>query len=453
MKKKLVISLALFLVFCLSVLGYAGDCSEKGGGKMGSKILEEITLAGSRQGQSVGFVDVDGDGTADKIVGAPYATSELNLGAVLAYKGDGLGGFSSCPLVLNGDDNYGFSFVNVRDVDGDGKDDFAVGAIHGDGPDVSLSGSVTVFSGGRNWNYDEGLGKIIVKLSGEGPMDKFGFSIAAGDLNDDGIGDLIVGAPFNTNDPKFYQGGAVYFYFGPDFADKVALYASSANKGLGWSEATGDINGDNILDLCISASGKVLCYYGSQDFQPSIDAPDVVITSSSAGFGKAFTVIGDLDEDGFGEIVIGAPNAVIDGKRDAGSAYIIRGGEGKRTVNLNAPSSDLIVRIDGADVFNRFGSSITSIGDEKIDFVVGAPMVDVGLNKLSGKVYLFKGMEISGAATLVNAVTFEGVTRDQGYGASLASEKGWLLIGAPRTGSDTGAVDIVDLTASQIVSE
>ena len=75
-------------------------------------------------------------------------------------------------------------------------------------------------------------------------------------MNGDRTGDLIVGAPFNTNDPKFYQGGAVYIYFGPDFTDKVALYASSSNKGLGWSEVTGDINGDNILDLCISASGK-----------------------------------------------------------------------------------------------------------------------------------------------------------------------------------------------------
>jgi hypothetical protein len=63
MKKKLVISLSLFLVFCLSAFGYADDCSEKGGGKSGTKILEGITLAGSKQGQSVGFVDIDGDGT------------------------------------------------------------------------------------------------------------------------------------------------------------------------------------------------------------------------------------------------------------------------------------------------------------------------------------------------------------------------------------------------------
>jgi hypothetical protein len=158
-------------------------------------------------------------------------------------------------LVLNGDDNYGFSFVNVRDVDGDAKDDFAVGAIHGDGPDVSLSGSVTVFSGGRNWNYDEGLGKIVAKLSGEGPMDKFGLSIAAGDLNDDGIGDLIVGAPFNTHDPKFYQGGAVYIYFGLTSSIRLPFTRPHRTKAR-LERDGGRYNGDNIPDLCISPAAR-----------------------------------------------------------------------------------------------------------------------------------------------------------------------------------------------------
>jgi len=441
---KRIIFCTFILSFCVISSGYTDNS--------GNKILKGFTLTGSRQGQSVGFVDVDGDGIADKILGAPYASSSSNTGAVLAYKGSADGGFSMSPfMIMKGDDNYGFTFVNLGDVDRDGKEDFAVGAINGDGADVSLSGSVTIYKGGRNSNYDEGRGKIIAKLSGEGPMDKFGISISAGDLNGDGMKDLIVGAPFNTNDPAIYQGGAVYVYFAPDFINKAALYASSVSKGLGWSAATGDINGDNISDLCISAGGKVLCYYGAQDFNPSIDSPDVTIKSASSGFGKSIAVTEDLN------IVIGAPNAVVNGTRDRGSIYVVKGGSGKRTVNVDTPSADLIVRIDGGALFDRFGASIAVVGNiengQNNGFAVGAPMNDLdSFRHLSGKVYFFKGEDISSSSTLSNSTVFEGAARDQGYGTSLAgSEHGELLIGAPRTEMDTGWVSMVDISTGQVV--
>lgn len=446
---KQIVSIAFLVLFCISASGYADNS--------GNEVLKGVKLSGSRQGQSVGFVDVDGDGIADKIVGAPYAALFSSTGAVLMYKGDAQGGFSCSPsMLLAGDDNYGFSFVNLGDVDADGNEDFAVGAINGNGSDVSLSGNVTVYKGGRNRSRYGACGKVIAKLSGEGPMDKFGVSLSAGDLNGDGVKDLIVGAPFNTIDAALYQGGAVYVYFAPDFTNKVALRASSLTKGLGWSAVTGDINGDHISDLCISASGKVLCYYSTQDFNPLIDAPDVMITSASSGFGKSIAVIGDLTGDDFGEIVIGAPNAVINGNRDTGSIYIVKGGAGKRTVNVDTPSPDLIVRIDGAALFDRFGFSLAAVGnidgDQRTDFAVGAPMSDANAFALAGKVYLFKGADISGSATLSNSTVFEGFTGDQGYGTSLgASKNGWLLIGAPRTNSDTGYVSMVDPSTGQIV--
>src|SRR4030042_4309303 len=230
--KRQIVSIAFFVLFCISASGYADNS--------GNEVLKGVKLSGSKQGQSGGFVDVDGDGVDDKIVGAPYAACPSRTGTVLIYRGDAQGGFSSSPsMLLAGDNNYGFSFVNLGDVDSDSKEDFAVGAINGNGPDVSLSGSVTVYKGGA-------CGKGIAKLFGEGPMDKFGVSLSAGDLNGDGEKDLIVGAPFNTNDPAIYQGGVVYVYFAPDFTSKVALHASSLNKGLGWSAAVGDINGDHI---------------------------------------------------------------------------------------------------------------------------------------------------------------------------------------------------------------
>jgi FG-GAP repeat protein/VCBS repeat protein len=446
-KEQILICLLLFIISLL-----APGCSKSA--KSGNGAQATLNLASSKQGQSIGFVDVDGDGILDKVVGAPYSsTTESQTGSVLVYRGTATG-FSTIPdMVLTGDDNLGYSFVNVGDVDGDGKPDFAISAIHGDGADVSLSGSVTIYKGGSN-------GQVIKKLWGDGPMDKFGVSVAVGDLNGDGKPDIIVGAPFNTNDPALYQSGSVNVFFGPDFTVGVKLYASSANKGLGWAVSAGDVNGDGTDDLIISASGKVLVFFGGNPFAPAINAPDITITGAASGFGKSIAVIGDVDGDGKKELAIGAPNAVINNNRDTGSVYVVKG-SAAGTVNVDAatPPASLLVRIDGEGPFNRFGSSLASLGDfdadGKPDFAAGAPMADVTtateVNILSGKVYVFKGKDIAPSTTIANASVFPGKVKDQGYGTSLAANNGKLLIGGPRSEADAGSVNIVDLATGQTV--
>jgi len=446
----------IFLVVAVAALGLAAlGCSSNSSGVSG----QSLSLVGSKQGQAVGFANVDGDGIEDKLVGAPYAASASATGAALVYAGKA-SGYSSTntALLQGGNDNFGYSFVNLGDVDGDGKADFAISAIHGSGDDASdasLSGSVTIYKGGGN-------GQIIKKISGDGPMDKFGYALAAGDVNGDGKPELIVSAPFNTNDPALYQSGAVYVYFAPDFTTRVALYASTTNKALGLGVAAGDVNGDGISDLLMSASGKVLVYFGGTTFAPAINSPNISLTSASSGFGKTIAVIGDLDGDTTGEISIGAPNAVINNFRDTGSVYIVKG-SATGTVNLDAatPPASLTVRIDGAGLFNRFGASIAAMGDvdgdAKPDFAIGAPMADVttssGQNILSGKVYLFKGKDITSTTTTTNSTVFEGLVKNQQFGTSLArSTSGKLLIGGPRSNMDTGGVMMVDPATGQEVA-
>jgi hypothetical protein len=438
MNKRLLLS--LLLIIGLSIFGCKSSNNDS------SRNTATLDLAGSKQGQAVGFADVDGDGIGDKIVGAPYAATSTNVGAVLVYKGNA-SGYSSVPnQVLLGDDNLGYSIVSLEDVDGDGKAEFAVGAIHGIGDDVSLSGSVTIYKGG-------GSGQIVKRLSGEGSMDKFGYSLAAGDLNGDSRPDLAVGAPFNTNDPALYQSGAVYVYFGPDYDAPVALYATSANKGIALAVASGDVNSDGVSDLLVSASGKVLVYFGGASFAPLVNAPDITITGSASGFGSAIAVIGD-------QIAIGAPKAVINNNRDTGSVYIVSGAStGTVNVGASTPPPGLIVRIDGEGPFNRFGSAIAHMGDVdadgKQDFAVGAPMADVttsaGQNILSGKVYLFKGKDIGASATIASAAAFEGAIKNQAYGTALAAGNGRLLIGAPRSNANTGGADMVDPSTGHAV--
>jgi hypothetical protein len=433
----------------LSLLGGPIPCSIAG------KSRNNMPLAGSRQGQSVGFVDVDGDGIDDKIVGAPYASIASRQGAVLVYKGTGDGGFSRTPTaILTGDDNYGISFVNLGDVNSDGQEDFAVGALNGGG---DLSGSVTIYRGGQSWSAGKGKGKVIAQLAGEDPLDKFGIFATAGDLNNDGLQDLIVGAPYHTEDPALYQAGAVYVLFAPDFTEQASLYATAQNKGLGWSAAAGDINGDALADLCISASGKVLCYYGGPDFTPETNAPDVTINSASKGFGRA-VAMADVSGDGNDDLAIGAPNAVINGARDTGSLYVVQGGPGLETVNADEPSPQLLARINGTALFDRFGATVAAVddrerGQEATALLVGAPMSDLDpINHLSGKVYLFRGEDIRATTTLADAAVFSGFTRDQGYGTSLAvDDRARMLCGAPRTNGDTGWVSVVDLASGRLV--
>jgi len=451
MKNKILFPLILCVLISMAVHG----CGNSNTSSLSGTTLN---LAGGKQGQSVGFAEVDGDGIPDKIVGAPYATTTSdNTGALLVYKGTGMG-FSATPeVILTGDDNLGYSFVNLGD-------DFAVGAIHGDGDDVSLSGSVTIYKGGGN-------GRIIKKLSGEWPMDKFGYAIASGDLNGDGIPDLVAGAPFNTNDPNYYLGGAVYVFFGPDFTTSVALHASSTNSGLGWAVATGDVNGDGVDDLLISASGKVLAFYGNATaFSPNINEPDTTFKSASSGFGKAIAVIGDILGNGNKAIAIGAPTAVISlntvTSRDVGSVYVVSAVSG--TVSLDtAPTGttgSFIARLDGETLFSRFGSSITALADidagGKPDFAVGAPMKDVDWNILSGTAYVFKGEDIAAGTPWADTSATEGMVKDQAYGASLAGvtlisgptgTMNALLIGAPRSSADTGGVAMVDLISGSTV--
>lgn len=440
-------------MFCLLLLATIGfipyGCGTQGSSGMeenpstSSSVMKGIALINSKQGQSGGFVDVDGDGIDDKVVGAPYAIKDSNIGVVLVYKGDSAGAYSSAPAtLLTGDDNLGFSFVKLEKGTNDTSEGFAAGAISGSGDgdnDASLCGTVSIY---RN-------GEPTIKISGEEAMDKFGYSLTSGDFNSDGYTDIAVGALFHTPSATLYQQGAVYVFFGPGFTDagKVSLEASSTNKGLGYAMAAGDINNDTYTDLLISASGKVLVFKGvasGSNFEQSIDSPSLTISNSATGFGKAIAVVGDYDSDGKNEVAIGALNATVNSNRDTGSVYIIKG-----------DATTTLAQMNGTNLFDRFGASLASVpdmdSDGKPELVVGATMVNADPDYLSGKVYLFKSSTFGSSWSPLSA--FPGTAKDQSYGSFLAPAGGSkLLIGAPRSNMDTGGVSMVDLATGEIVA-
>ncbi len=198
--------------------------------------------------------DVNGDGFDDVVVGAPRASpgGRSGAGRVSVYHG-GLMGLSAMPArELEGvlaDDSFGSSVAAAGDLNGDGYGDVVVGANGEDSPRAP-PGSVSVFHGSAL-----GLGAMAARvLVGVGPRDHFGDALAgAGDLNGDGYADLVVGAP-NADPMGRSNAGTASVFSGS--AMGVGANASRVIEGLnaddafGYSVASaGDLNGDGLGDV------------------------------------------------------------------------------------------------------------------------------------------------------------------------------------------------------------
>ncbi|MDY6938998.1 MAG: hypothetical protein SWY16_15165 [Cyanobacteriota bacterium] len=405
--------------------------------------------AGDQSGRSVSSAgDVNGDGFDDMIIGAPIASPNGNDLAGESYVVFGQsGGFAaslnlssldgSNGFVLNGIDASDFSGGSVSsagDVNGDGFDDMIIGATGGDPNGNDLAGeSYVVFgqSGGfaASLNLSSLDGSNGFVLNGIDASDFSGGSVSsAGDVNGDGFDDMIIGA--DGADPNGNSdAGESYVVFGQSGGFAASLNLSSLDGSNGFVlngidavdfsgrsvSRAGDVNGDGFDDMIIGATGgdpngdsageSYVVFGQSGGFAASLNLSNL---DGSNGFilngidafdlsGRSVSSAGDINGDGFDDIVIGAAFANSNGNNLAGESYVVFGQSGgfSSSVNLsNLDGSNGFV-LNGIDAFDQSGFSVSNAGDVNgdgfDDMIIGANTADPNGNSAAGESYVVFG--------------------------------------------------------------
>jgi hypothetical protein len=378
-------------------------------------------VAGTLSGRSVsGAGDVNGDGLHDLIVGAYRASPGGDVFAGQSYvvfgKNDntavdvnslGNAGFRIDGIDLL--DNSGFSVSGAGDVNGDGRADLIIGAFRASpGGDSNAGESYVLFgkTGGAAVDLGALTGGFII--NGIDPGDNSGRSVSgAGDVNGDGLADVIIGA-HRGSPPGAGYAGESHVVFGKTNIMAVELGALGAggfridgidandNSGISVSGA-GDVNGDGLADLIVgaysadpggdSSAGESYVVFGKTDniavglgslgtqgFRiDGIDADDLSGSSVSGA--------GDVNGDGLADLIVGAPGAAPNGDRSAGETYVVFGKSSSAMVDLDNLGTGGF-RMDGIDEDDFSGASVSGAGDVNgdglSDVIVGAFRADPG---------------------------------------------------------------------------
>ncbi|MDY7078932.1 MAG: integrin alpha, partial [Chloroflexota bacterium] len=355
--------------------------------------------AGAYFGRSVSTAgDVNGDGYADVIVGAPYYDDgQTSEGRAYAYYGTADGLSATPDWTAEGDQAYAYFGMSVSaagDVNDDGYGDVIVGA-YGYENGQAYEGRASVYHGAA----DELSARPDWTAEGNQPYAYFGYAVsAAGDVNDDGYGDVIVGAPY-YDDGQANEGRA-YVYTGtvsglstmPDWTAE----SDQVNGYFGRSVSTaGDVNDDGYDDVIVGAhgygdgqayEGRAFVYTGTASGLGT--TPDWTAESGQAYayFGYSVSTAGDVNDDGYADVVAGAPY-YDDDQTNEGRVYVYTG-----TAEGLSAIPDWTAESDQANA--RFGYAVSTAGDVNGDgygdVVVGAYTYSNG-QTYEGRAFVYTG--------------------------------------------------------------
>ena len=418
------------------------------GSATGLSTTPAWTAAGEAEwdsfGSSVGTAgDVNGDGYDDVIVGACFYN--LSAGRAYVYHGSASGLSSTAAWTAEGDQTYalfGYSVGTAGDVNGDGYSDVIVGAPHyGDG--YADEGAAYVYHGSAS-----GLSSTAAwSVESDQADAKLGDSVGtAGDVNGDGYDEVIVGA--SRYGPGDYA-GAVFLYTGSaaGLSPTAAWSAESDQGGLGNAVGTaGDVNGDGYSDLIAGArfydngetnEGAAFLFYGSATGPRNPPNWSEEGEQANAYLGAAVSSAGDVDGDGYSDILVGAP-WYDDGEADVGAAFLYPGGPAGPPITATWVVTGSLA---GARLGYALGLAGDVDGDGYTDVIIGAPGYDG-----AGAAFLYPGSAAGPPITATWVVTGGQDGADFGFAVGTAGDvdgDGYsdVLIGAPWY-DDKGAIFI-----------
>jgi len=363
-------------------------------------------------GAALAVSDLDADGTAEVVLGAPgNDAGSSNAGAVYLFAGGAWSGGTAADDAdatwtgpTSGSAGIGGAFAASGDVDGDGYPDLAVAAPNAD-VGAADAGAVWIVAGGPLGSGVTGLSSAATAvLASAAAGEHFGSAVAAADLDGDGASELVVGAA--DGDVASSDGGAVYVYaggprsgtYGAISEASCRLLGNTATEGLGGALALGDLDGSGVLDLVAGApawdggytdAGAAYVLYdpglaGCAGDASSVADARVVGTGRAASFG-ATLLAADVNGDGTDDLLGAAPNLTTDAA-GAGAVY----------VHTTAPVGEVDAdgadhRLWGTESGGALGTALVSAADEDggASVLVSAPYASVG-HTADGGVYTWR---------------------------------------------------------------